>query len=99
MNDPTPNQSEHRRTRTEVIPAIRTTANPHERERPRHIRAMNGPRRGDQLDSAGASDRCHPALTGHSDGESFTADALGRASLPAYRAHGWRRALWQLEGG
>jgi hypothetical protein len=42
VNDPTPKQSEHQRTTTEVIPPIRTTANPHERERPRRIRAMNG---------------------------------------------------------
>ena len=44
VNDPTPNQSEQQRTRTEVVPTIRTTADPSERERPRRIRAMTAGR-------------------------------------------------------
>ena len=40
MSDPTTNPSEPQRTKTDVISTIRTTTNAHERERPRHIRAM-----------------------------------------------------------
>jgi hypothetical protein len=56
VNDPTPNQSEQQRTKTESNPTIRTKANPHGRERPRDSRAM--------ASDWGGFGRCQRSATG-----------------------------------